>query len=409
MKDKGLDEIKPSKILALVLYLVPLWWVLGLSPVVYHIAALLYFYFVARKERLSLPLPSVFLLLFLSIYVFSFSLHWMEFPLERGLASVYNLSIWFMGFLLLLGICSDSDFDLDSFLMAGAFLFWFTLGLSFLDLFLYKSSTWLSFSTLIGVFLKAPQIHSSLVGEFFRAKMHIIGRYPLSFLPRVSFFSPYANAFAGLIFGLWGIALTFYWKKGKRLIVHAVNLAALFLILLSMSRASFLIGFLNFVAAEVLILPSLWSALLLAFFFLLMFIAILQGFNPLLLFTRVARGSTEARVETYKEALRFFWSSPLIGIGIKPRFLQGIPLGSHSTYIGLLLKTGFLGFASFLAYGVSLLKISLKGKLPFIGFSLLSLFGWMIFEDLDAPSLTAFVFFSLSGLLIRYNLERRKK
>ncbi len=406
MKDEILKEIKPSKVLALTLYLVPLWWVLGLLPVIFHMAAFLYFFSVMKKEGSGLPLPSLFLILFLSIYAFSFLLHWAEFPLERALASLYNLSIWVMGLLLILGIYRDRDLELKEFLRSGAFLFWFTLALSLLDIYLYRRARWLSFPTLLGTFFNPPQLHSSLVGQFFQAKMHIIGRWPLDFLPRVAFYSPYPNAFAGLVFLLWGATLTLYQNERKIWLQQAVNLAALFLLLLSMSRASFLLGLGNFIAAELLILPPAGGAILLSLVFLLLFFSVLGIINPVAIFTRIARGSTESRLLDYGEALRFFKESPLFGIGIKPRFLQGVPLGSHSTYIGVLLKTGLLGFFTFLAYAFSQIRAFFKERnLPFLALSLLCMLGWMGFEDIDAPSLTAFLFFVISGLLIRYNLK----
>jgi len=135
----------------------------------------------------------------------------------------------------------------------------------------------------------------------------------------------------------------------------------------------------------------------------------LLGLNPLKIFEKVAYGSTRARLQEYRDALRVVGLHPLWGIGLKPSYLQGIPLGSHSTYIGILQKTGLLGFFTFLAFEFSLVREFLrKIEFPYMAAGVFSIFIWMFFEDIDAPALTAFLFFVLSGLLIKYNLKGGK-
>ncbi len=402
-----LKGTEPSRILSYTLYLVPLWWIMGFSPVVYHISVLLYFYAVARRERIVFPAPSLFLLLFMVLYAFSFSLNWVNFPLSRGLASLYNLSIWVMGFLLVVGIYIDSHFDLRGLLEAGTFLLWFTLGFFLFDYLLFLKYKMLNFPTLLGLLLPfSPSGSSLIIKLFFQVKLHIVGRGPLSFLPRVSYYSPYANAFAGTMILIWPMALTYYRGKGNVKKAHLANLVGFFLLFLSMSRASFFIGALLFFYFEFTLLSLSGSLALLAFSSLLLAGLFFLGVNPLEVFEKISYGSTETRIKQYREALKLIGAHPILGIGLKPSYLPSIPLGSHSTYIGLLQKTGLMGFLTFLAYQISLVKTFLKGKrFPYIAAGVFLMFVWMFFEDLDAPALVAFLFFSLNGVLIKYNLK----
>ncbi len=398
---------KPSWILALTLYLVPLWWFIGLSPVIYHLAALVYFYLVLKRERkIVLPAPAIYLLLFLSIYLFSFSINWFKYPIVRGAASLYNMSIWFMGIMLIAAIYSDENFETDLLFKASAFLVWFTLVFLFLDYFIYLRHGNFSFPTLIGIFLHPPHTESSLVRLFFRAKTHIVGRGPLVFLPRISYYSPYPNAFAGLILLLWGAGFSFYLRKGRKTLAHIFNLASIFLLFLSMSRASFFLGVAILSYFELSLLPLTGALVFLSVGALGIGVLFALGINPMEIFEKVAYGSTQVRIQEYRDALRVVELHPVWGIGLKPRYLQGIPLGSHSTYIGILQKTGLMGFFTLLAFEISLIREFLrKLKLPYIAAGIFSIFVWMFFEDIDAPALTAFLFFTLSGLLIKYNLK----
>lgn len=123
-------------------------------------------------------------------------------------------------------------------------------------------------------------------------------------------------------------------------------------------------------------------------------------------------GSTTHRFDLYEyTVLAVLDRSPLLGLGIKPRILEfNIPIGSHSMYLGALLKGGVLGLAFFLGWllvvAISWLAV-LRRPLPGGSRALLAAVGgavgamsfWMLFEDLDAPQLVAFVYFTLVGSL----------
>jgi len=89
-----------------------------------------------------------------------------------------------------------------------------------------------------------------------------------------------------------------------------------------------------------------------------------------------------------------------------------VPIGSHSTYIGVIYKTGFLGLLVFLAFWGLVLKKWWSGRKSvakddflisvwtFTGIGLISGLIWMLTEDLDAPPIAAFLYFIVVGLAL---------
>ena len=107
---------------------------------------------------------------------------------------------------------------------------------------------------------------------------------------------------------------------------------------------------------------------------------------------------------------------PILGHGHKPQ-PEGIPtpIGSHSTYLGVYYKTGFLGFLAFILFWINVLRRWWKQRtalaehkflFPLWFYGGLALWGglfWMISEDLDAPPIVAFLYFITVGLVISLN------
>lgn len=89
-----------------------------------------------------------------------------------------------------------------------------------------------------------------------------------------------------------------------------------------------------------------------------------------------------------------------------------MPLGSHSTYLGVLYRTGFLGFLIFGAFWLAVLRTwwrqrprlpaneTLRHLWTFGGVALLAGLIWMVAEDLDAQPVASFLFFTIIGLVL---------
>lgn len=121
------------------------------------------------------------------------------------------------------------------------------------------------------------------------------------------------------------------------------------------------------------------------------------------------QGSNTTRSLLYLRSIEdVLESSPFIGRGIKFTeypFGDSIPLGSHSTYIGILYKTGFLGLAmGFLAFLCELktfmkCPIGLSNKIFALAF-LMVFVAFLAIEDVDGSNWSLAVVFIVAGITL---------
>ena len=117
-------------------------------------------------------------------------------------------------------------------------------------------------------------------------------------------------------------------------------------------------------------------------------------------------GSNSTRMEIYRESMECFLKNPLIGCGIKEIGRMGYPLGSHSSYLGFLYKTGILGalaaVAALIKQASLLLKRLLRSRQAQNAVCLLFvllMLGYYIFEDIDGCDWLPCIWFASMGLL----------
>ena len=110
--------------------------------------------------------------------------------------------------------------------------------------------------------------------------------------------------------------------------------------------------------------------------------------------------STATRTNIYMDSLSVMWNnSPLLGCGIK--VMRGnYPLGSHSTWIGFLYKTGIIGTV-FAVAGIGkiyCLMVKRSDRLFALYYGLLLFM--LCVEDLDGADWILILFFILSAVAI---------
>lgn len=399
----------------------PLWWLLGFNFFIYHLASFfLLLRFSLQRSRsgsgLFFPPAFRFLLLYAVIYLFSVAVNFSEYPFSRVLASLYNLSFWLMGACLVLVLSNTFSAQPDPirrFLnlfprfgweIAAALPIFLAYGLA--------GVRRLEFPSLLGGlgswFGEAPLLQYSvnviLLSEDWFASTS---------LPRLNLYSPYATATGAMaalaLVLLWTWAWVF--KKWRRLRLWWLLALLAAAILMTLSRTT--------VAALVV---SFFAALFLgrrfAVFWILPCAVVVAGAYQWLdgllsWFMELRLGSVLSRFDLYEATVSqlsgIHW---LFGHGIKSRTLEfALAIGSHSTYLSLLYKTGLIGLAVFILFQAYLLwewrtlvlrprvgrdaLIFLKG----IGWALIFMVLWMATEDIDAPQLLAFLYFSLVGIL----------
>ena len=401
------------------LYLVPLWWLLGLGLIIFHAVSLLIFFKVAagrtaRGRRLRLPGLALWLVPFLLLYGLSISLNAGAFGQLRVLAGVYNLSYWIMGLLLMISLYNALEVDdLSTFARPLAFVLATAGGLSILALLLW----------IFGAHsVRLPTPFQALLPETLREPLAVWSTQ-MSILvqdwfsgtawPRTSVYSPYPTALAAVV--VMSVPMLLWVRRnsarsGSRAWYTVAVSLGCFALLMTWSRSSvaaLMLGLmLHFVVVRRMAVVAVLAGLLAT-------VLVLPFISEFMAWVGALRaGSTETRFDLYEYTARFVLErSPLLGLGIKPRISDFyIPVGSHSMYVGMLLKSGLLGLFAFLTWllaifvsWVTVLRYPLnrmgRSYSAALGASIFALVFWMLFEDLDAPQLVAFVYFIQVGCL----------
>lgn len=111
--------------------------------------------------------------------------------------------------------------------------------------------------------------------------------------------------------------------------------------------------------------------------------------------------STSFRVVILKESINAVMQrSPLWGIGIKETMQAGYVLGSHSTYIGFLYKTGIVGLVIGMYIMLTTIYVAMKNtKNMVITTSTICFLILFAIEDLDGTNWSILLFFSMFAIL----------
>lgn len=116
-------------------------------------------------------------------------------------------------------------------------------------------------------------------------------------------------------------------------------------------------------------------------------------------------GSNITRSLIYKETIRAFLNNIFIGCGIKDMWAPTLPLGSHSTYLGFLYKTGILGTLSIMLGFIYQMIKAIKtfrrkdSRHRMVSLIVLVMFIYAILEDLDGADWLLCSFFALLGVM----------
>ncbi len=409
----------PIKFVGLVVMCAPLWWVLGLNLVIYHLtAAILFAALVVEtsydNRRLSVSPVACLLLAISVIYGFSILLNVHSHDTMRIVAAANNLSYWLMAVMLVIGL--SARFRLHH--LPGLLRLFAILGVCnalFVVIFVvvasrgvYSLSIPTPLSPLMDVLGRTALVEYS-VNIRFITEDWFSGRS----VARLNLYAPYPTA-AGAFFMIslpmllaWGarnrrLSSPLFWLLflgnflGMTMTLARMAIAALgasLAIVYVLQKRSYLVawGFLCFV---ILVLATPW----------------LQHSANSVITAR--EGSSLSRFSLYQESINKIegleW---VVGRGIRtPSVEQRMPLGSHSTYVSLLYRTGLCGLSIFLLLQAVLLvrwyrlkeyvRSNRDHRLVWmaLGVVFFSMAFWMLTEDIDAPQLLAFLYFSAIGV-----------
>ncbi|MBU3759445.1 MAG: hypothetical protein FGM27_05880 [Candidatus Omnitrophica bacterium] len=403
------------------------WWVLGLNLFIYHGAAVFLASFFLMGKRSSgkglfIPASAVTLFFLSAVYLFSIALNAAANEPSRVLAACYNLSFWLMGMVLITAMANAFKLEeipevFEAFRKLSILICVLTLAVVF---FMLRDSGPIEFRTPLYGFSQHLG-NTALIKDSFVLKPLMVDWFASYSRLRLNLLGPYPTASAGLIM----IVLAFLMNETRKLKhrnrlwqwgVLGLNAAALFL---TLSRMSILAFFLAVAAAWFLEKKKVLLWVLFSAGVLLLLLPWMIPFSEWMMGLR--GGSTSTRLSLYRYTIdQLDGLDWIVGVGIKARE-EGfaIPIGSHSTYVSLLYKTGALGLFLFTAFQARLilswiqLKEYARSRRNYFffwrvcGYVFISMGFWMITEDIDAPQLLAFLYFSLVGMFEGFQKKLR--
>jgi O-antigen ligase len=409
--------------LSLLLLLTPIWWLLGVRFIIFHL--IVFFLFIKmiiilakNNHRLFIPIELIFLGIFIVLYIISL-LSIQDVPIERVVASIYNLSFWIMGFFLIILIYNQINEENIIEILKSCRNFGLITSLFVIGSFVYSIITeeyHLRIKSLMGYFIPLDPIKG-------KAQLIADSLWPLivakdwiyqKLIPRPFGFNAYPTAMGATMVILISLTLAYYAgnqrAKFKKLII-SLELMAL---ILSFTRIAVLGLFLGWlIVATISKIKNRNTLLILAISLMLLTVILIsvpldKFFYP---FYSFRPGSTQTRLSIYKLTINFLSDHFLFGYGYKPRPKDfDFPIASHSTYLSVLYRTGLAGFLALCLFFGSILFKWLKSKdrlkddflknlWYYNGISLIGSLIWLITEDLDAPTIAAYLFFMTTALI----------
>jgi hypothetical protein len=414
--------VKVINFFSYIILLIPLWWVLGLNLIVCQALVLAAFFILLIKQKLAFPKITIFLIIFICIYFYSILNNLHKIPSNRLIASLYNLSNWVMGFLIIVIIYNSLIHFKHILRLSKSFMIFGTICglLSFIGVILYLSGyDYVEIAHPLVKFLsnitdKNPLLGDSLKIYLLRKDYVKIADIVGDIVPRVALFFGWPVNL-GMVFGVTIPFTFFYYKLTKRFLTFLFSfifqLVALFfsqarIVFVGLVVSFFLVY--NFTEKNKKLKKKV---ILFLIGILLFYLVFFTNFISEFIYFRL--GSFESRLNLYYFMIETTLSEkPLFGFGFKPRE-EGIdiPLASHSTYLSNFFKTGLIGICLLILFWFSVylkwrvqVKLIKESKLlllmNILGLIFFQGLIWQLTEDIDSALFLPFFYFIAIGLII---------
>jgi len=255
----------------------------------------------------------------------------------------------------------------------------------------------------------------------YRTNIYILGR-PLSsvdwlttgYTRRFTGFLEYPNLISLFYFIVFPISLLHVLDKKKLYSISFIGLAFI-PVIVSNSRITqmamlFSLLFLSFVH---FLTPKQRTFILLQLPFAIIILLILLSNEIGEIwhdFFNLRSGSNRLRFVVYEESLRqVFQRSPFIGLGIRETFAISAHLGTHSTYVGIIFRTGLIGsyffFRQFFRQLITLIRSLIQSKhVSFLGF-IITFLVVIMFEDIDGSNWVLYMLFVFMGIMDNWIID----
>lgn len=426
-------RLDANDILAYTIMLIPVWWILGVKFFVFQIASFFIVLKVLKKnsvkdKNLKLSIIGI------GIYACSILIALLQNNLNvKGfdlMSPLYLLSYWIMGLFIIVGI-HRMNYNKNTFLkLLKSFL---VVGVVTIVLFVIGRIMWGNNEFMFadnGVFYKI--LPENLKISFFEqlTKIQFVWRDWIngisSFRLNAFYIYPTANAIGTLVVIVYSLL---YLSLNNSFIISTKNqtvnkmITVLYIVLLGLglylarSRMVIAASILGVVIVLVLYLinKNNWKKVFyITLGVTIMAILIILSLDLIQKVLMMREGSNSERLKIYKASLETFTQYPIFGVGVRYFIPESyIPVGSHSTYLGVLMRSGIVGFIGITLFLVNVVIRIIKNKSLITDknmrniwlatsylFIVMSI--WMITDDIDWPSIVALFYFINIGFIFKF-------
>lgn len=407
-------KLKNKSMSRKIILFVPISWLLGLNLVYFHIISFLQYLVTKNKRSQDAIQISVLILIsiyIISLFVNSFGLY--EISLKRYFGSVYNLSFWIMGYFVYTHYKNTYMSKEKLILLSRSFVFIiFFMTFTFLLGYMIKGGYNLILNSILANFINLNGMPDIITNSL---KLNIYGENFTNngMTIRTSVLAPYSTISGATIVLITPYLWTTRYKRGS------INNLILFvciiiLIIMSKSRGVYL-AFCIYASLNIYFsIKSYISTklLLLGFGIILSILFYINFIDFITIILNYRNDSTNLRFLLYIETLRLLVeNNALIGLSVKPLSTNfAVPLGSHSTYFGLLLRIGILGTLPFLFIQkiifnkLGTIRTNTRTLNSQLIYSLVAISFFLFFEDLDVPQFFCYLYFLNLGLINNENI-----
>lgn len=379
----------------LIFYL--LWPIIVSPKVVQSFIIIAILFVLLRKHKLYFDSLSYFLIAFICIYLYSiiYNLIIHDFEITRILATFNTFSLWLFALFFYL-IYKTVSWDIENIKKLTFYNYGILIILCIMSLIISTLTHSQEFTILTGNLYYKEWFGSKEVMRFVAFM-----EYPNLIIMFFMFFYP-----------LYLMHLFHYKHKPLKIFLTILGILP---VLMTFSRSGYVVIFTFLIVAGIYFAYRKLSISL--------FIAIVSFTLSIALLTVVytnfseevqiimqelfsaREGSNDSRSFLMMESIKVALSnSPLIGMGVKVTSAIGYPLGSHSTFVGMFYKTGFVGLlmGCLLFLTIQLKLLFNKGDLAkaTMKFSILLMLPLFIVEDIDGSNWLMVYYFLFVSLLL---------
>lgn len=427
-------EIKLTNYLFLIIALIPLWWILGAKIFIFHLMALAIFIINIRKikslDKMIWSLGGCIVVYSISIII-ALVCNPLGAKVTTVLAQIYTLSYWSIGILIIIGINLLNELNIKSLKrILKAFII---VGIATIVIFLVATILWkvgventTTPSLLsriwpknlkIDMFEEMMQVNYSVLDAIFNEHT---GIKEVFFRFNGFYAYPTEGAMATLLILVYSVlyfSICNIERIKSKTIFRSIYILMLIIIIYFFRSRTIILG--SFLALVIVLLikkinkENIRKMVLISIGILIaiVFLGSISGvFDKLL---NMRPGSNSVRLMVYQNTLETFFNHPF-GVGM-PFRIEGldIPIGSHSTYFGILMKGGIIGFISIITFKVLMFVQIFKNKryisnkinkriweITTYVFVMSSM--WMLIDDLDWPIVMAIFYFINCALILKF-------